>query len=251
MQAGGRKDRVNAAPVVPEVSNDAAPAENRVSVLSSGAVLCLGLQTLAYSVMSLWALELLPVSGRAWLGGMTLPVAYAVAAVLGTAVLAPWINRGEGHRPVLRALFVAAYQAIVLVFFLRLAGRLAPQSTSAAWEAGAWMFQIALTTCAFARLWPWAFAGIAFGWIAVLPVVAYTIAELTLVGSGGVSWQDSMRNEHIQGAVLLVRGLLQVSPATALMGALHGTLPDGSPSLFAWPMMGWGIVNAGLLYRMR
>ena len=57
-----------------------------------------------------------------------------------------------------------------------------------------------------------------------------------------------MRNEHTQGVVLLVRGLLQVSPATAVMGALHGNLPDGSVGLFGWPMVGLGIVNAGLLY---
>jgi hypothetical protein len=74
------------------------------------------------------------------------------------------------------------------------------------------------------------------------------LAELTLVGSGGVSWQEQMRNEHTQGVVLLVRGLLQVSPATAVMGALHGTLPDGSVGLFGWPMAVFSGVNIALLF---
>jgi len=247
LQAGGSKDRVNAAPVIPDVP---ATPEAAAPVLPLGAVVCLALQTLAYSVLTLWALELLPVSGSAWLGAMSLPVAYAVAAVLGTAVLAPWLS-ADGARPVVRAVFVAAYQAIVLIFFLRLAGRLAPQPAAAAWEAGAFMFQTALTLFAVARLWPAVFTGVAFGWIVGLPVFAYMIAELTLVGAGGVSWQDQMRNEHSQGAVLLVRGLLQVSPATALMGALHGTLPDGSAGLFGWVMAGWGGVNGGLMWGMK
>lgn len=230
------------------VTNDS--AEVRAPVLPARAVVCLALQTLAYSVLTLWSLELLPISGTAWVGQFSLPVAYAIAGVLGTAFLAPWMS-GEAPRPVLRALFTALYQAVVLIFFLRLAGRLSPQPASAAWEAGAWMFQIALALFAVARLWPGAFAGVVFAWLVALPVFAYMLAELTLVGSGGVSWQEQMRGEHTQGAVLLVRGLLQVSPATAVMGALNGNLPDGSVGLFGWPMVGLGIFNAGLLWGMK
>lgn len=251
MQAGGRKEFVSAADASETVQAD--PPTAPVALLRGRALACLALQTAAYSLLTLWALELLPISGAAWLSSLSLPATYVLIGVLGSAFFAPWLHSEESQAGGVlhetgRLLFAALYQAIVLMFFLRLAGRLAPLAADAAWETGAWMFQTALALGALARVYPRAFSGIAFGWIVGLPVLAYMLAELTLVGAGGVAWQQQTRVEATQSVGLLVRGMLQVSPFTAMLGALHGILPDGSPGLFAWPMGVLAGVNAGLVW---
>lgn len=228
-------------------------AQPAVPQLPGRATACLIAQTLLYSFLAGWCLGVLPFPASGWMDAQTLPLAFTVVAVLGAAFFAPFMVSDDtgtnASRRIGLSIFSAAWQGLLLFFFLQLAARLSPLAANGSLLAGLWMFQIALLFQSVAKVAPRFYPALAFLWIAALPVFAYFLVELVLVGSGNVGWKD-LKGASTESAALTVRVLLQGTPLSAVLGALTGNLLDGSPALFAWPMVALSAINGILGWRI-
>jgi hypothetical protein len=216
--------------------------------LNAALVRVLAFETVLLALFFAWVQGALPLPGAGWMDAATLPLALCATAVLGVLFFAPFVvNERSADAAVLYAAF---WPAVLLFFFLRLSSRLSPLPFAPCVEAGALFFFFALSLLQTARAWPRAFAGIAFGWVVALPVLAYFFAELTLIGTGGVGWAQQS-GPAVEPIKSVVRALLQLSPFPAIFGALNGRLFDGSEALVGWLCAVLLALNAGIRFSAR
>jgi len=170
------------------------------------------------------------------LGLLTAPAfAYACGRDTGT--------KAEQRHRLARAIFFATWQAAVLGFFLLVASRLEPVDSLAIVRVMAVLACTVAFGILMASRWPSAYAGLVFLWAVALPLSCYLLTEIFLdLPAGAMGWNAS-RPEGA-GFYRLVAASLKVSPGTAAMGTLEGSLLGLKD--FGWSATGYFVMGASI-----
>ena len=196
--------------------------------LTRRAAAALGLAALAEGLAAWWVLSSsapLPLAG-------TVPAALLPQVLCGVALAlavfsAPFIARNSGRFRFAGAFFAAAWQALMLGYFLLVSARLAPLENENILQATAALALLAAAVILLAALAPRGYAAAIFIWLVGLPVFGYMLAEVYLWSTGGTA--EEWRPETARAAYTCVHWLLNLSPGTAMIGALEGRLAGGEP----------------------
>jgi hypothetical protein len=220
---------VQTAPLRSFEAAEASPAAQRF--ITGRLFLGLAAIVAAQALLVCWASDLLPgLPAPEMLSPESLPVALAGLAVALALLLAPlWEQTpSDGRRRWARAAFAGAWQALVLGYFLLLAGRGARLETfqllSCAGIAGCTAMTAGLLAARFRRR----YAGLIFLWAVAIPLGCYLLAEAYLATpDSGMNWTVSQAPRAVWLRDL-TDWLLALSPGTAAVGALEGRSAGGA-----------------------
>lgn len=165
--------------------------------------------------------------------------------VVGT--LSPAAPANTNGLLLLRSVFAAFWQALVMSFVLLVLARLTPLSAGAIAQAGLCLGLSALAAMLLSQLLPRLSAALLFVWAFALPVVCYVAAEVFLsTPLGAMGWGGASGSEA-RWLKAGIHALLSLSPLTAASGALGGALPDGSTYAPGLTLAGLGALDAALM----
>jgi hypothetical protein len=217
-------------------------------LLTLRAAIVLGLAALAEGLAAWWVLASsapLPFAG-------TVPAAWLPQVLCGVAVAAavfsaPFLAENKQPLSLARVFFSAFWQAAALGFFLLVSARLAPLEDLNLLSALAELALLAAALILLAALKPRLYPALAFLWLIGLPVLGYLLAEVYLWSAAGAAGEWQPQTAH--GAYTCVHWLLNLSPGTAVLGSLTGSLADGAKPAGTMFLVFTGMLTALLSWR--
>jgi len=204
-------------------------------MLSRRATIVLCVLTLLLAAVTCWGVAPAGSLPAFWVADAALAAHLISGFALALAVFAaPLIFsrdelRGESPRLHLaKSALAALWLGVASAFMLLAAARVSAVSNAGIAQAALWIAFTAWVSIQLSRIKPHAALGALFFWIFGLPISAYMLAELFLTGpNAGTSLADSSAPQA-NALRAALHWILNLSPGTAAIGALTGTLADGS-----------------------
>lgn len=205
-------------------------------MLSLRSTLTLCALTLLLAAWTCWAVAGAGTVPPFWLASATLAPHFIAgfAILLAAFVLPLMFKQGELSSDtsfvyLAKATHAAFWFSAVTMFMLLASSRVSPVSSSGIALASLLIFSLALIALALNHIRPRAANAILFFWIVALPICAYMTVEVFLTSPAGGSGLAESSAPQAADLRATIHWILNLSPSTATLGALTGTIADGTP----------------------